>query len=235
MDSPQGSTLTTNMARLFDGSTARSEVSHFDCLPVYVKELIAGGGGGAFAKTTVAPLERIKILLQYLQSFIDNRFRNSMFYLEILLLLLLRLHLLCNLSLLFLHGILPYAGFKFYVYEVRKTRVPEEQQKSIVMHLSCAAAAGLLGQTLTYPLDIVTRQMHVESLQCSTIQGCSTRYRNTLDGLTSIARNQGLFAGLSINYMKMVPSMAVGFTAYDMMKVWLRIPPHRKSGAVFSG
>lgn len=35
-----------------------------DCVPVYVKELIAGGAAGALTKTAVVPQERIKILLQ---------------------------------------------------------------------------------------------------------------------------------------------------------------------------
>ncbi|WCJ29430.1 Mitochondrial substrate carrier family protein [Euphorbia peplus] len=132
-----------------------------------------------------------------------------------------------------LTGILPYAGLKFYIYEELKRRVPEENQKSIVMRLSCGALAGLFGQTLTYPLDVVRRQMQVENLQPS-IQGHG-RYRNTWHGLSTIAHNQGwrqLFAGLSVNYIKIVPSVAIGFTAYDAMKIWLRIPPRQKSQSV---
>jgi hypothetical protein len=60
-----------------------------------------------------------------------------------------------------LTGILPYAGLKFYIYEKLKRHVPEEYEKSIGMRLSCGAVAGLVGQTFTYPLDVVRRQMQV--------------------------------------------------------------------------
>ncbi|KAK1550586.1 hypothetical protein Q3G72_021653 [Acer saccharum] len=342
MGSSQGSTLSSNMAGFVDGgSSVHQEVSYIDGLPVYVRELLAGGAAGAFAKTAVAPLERIKILLQTrtegFQSLgVHQSLKKLMkqegvigFYkgngasvlrivpyaaLHFMTYEQYRVWILNNypglgsgpvIDLLAgsvaggtavlctypldlartklayqvvdtrgnfqsgmrslcaqpaysgirdvltsvykeggvralyrgigptLIGILPYAGLKFYVYEELKRHVPEEHQKSIVMRLSCGALAGLLGQTFTYPLDVVRRQMQVENMK-SPIQG-DAKYRNTLEGLTSIVRNQGykqLFSGLSINYIKIVPSVAIGFTAYDMMKVWLRIPPRQKAQSI---
>jgi Mitochondrial carrier protein len=58
-------------------------------------------------------------------------------------------------------GILPYAGLKFYIYEELKARVPDEYKNSVTLRLACGALAGLFGQTLTYPLDVVRRQMQV--------------------------------------------------------------------------
>lgn len=58
-------------------------------------------------------------------------------------------------------GILPYAGLKFYIYEDLKAQVPEEYKNSVTLRLTCGALAGLFGQTLTYPLDVVRRQMQV--------------------------------------------------------------------------
>lgn len=342
MGSSQKPALSTNVAGLVDESSADGEVSYVDNLPVYVKELIAGGAAGAFAKTAVAPLERIKILLQtrtegfhslgvyqslkklvqhegilgfykgngasvlrivpyaalhfmtyeqYRGWILDNysafgtgpiidllagsaaggtavlctypldlartklayqvvdkkaSFRNSTrgvpgqhpAYSGVKDVLrsvykeggVWALYRGVGPTLI---GILPYAGLKFYVYEELKRHVPEERQKSILMRLSCGALAGLFGQTLTYPLDVVRRQMQVEHLQPSV--GGGIRYKNTMDGLATIVRNQGwsqLFAGLSINYIKIVPSVALGFTAYDMMKSWLNVPSRQKSRSV---
>lgn len=42
-----------------------------------------------------------------------------------------------------------------------KRYVPQEQKGSIMVKLVCGSVAGLLGQTFTYPLDVVRRQMQV--------------------------------------------------------------------------
>ncbi|KAL8160841.1 hypothetical protein V2J09_012330 [Rumex salicifolius] len=81
-----------------------------------------------------------------------------------------------------LYGIFPYAGLKFYFYEEMKRHVPKEHKKDITVKLICGSVAGLLGQTFTYPLDVVRRQMQV------------------------------------------VPSVAIGFTVYDTMKLFLQVP-----------
>ncbi|KAJ4708608.1 Mitochondrial carrier protein [Melia azedarach] len=122
-----------------------------------------------------------------------------------------------------LYGIFPYAGLKFYFYEEMKRHVPEEHKKDIMVKLACGSIAGLLGQTFTYPLDVVRRQMQVERFSPSN----SAESRGTMQTLVMIAQKQGwkqLFSGLSINYLKVVPSVAIGFTVYDIMKSFLRVP-----------
>ncbi|KAK8941957.1 Mitochondrial adenine nucleotide transporter ADNT1 [Platanthera guangdongensis] len=65
-------------------------------------------------------------------------------------------------------GILPYAGLKFNIYEKLKSLVPEDYKKLVVLHLCYGALAGLFGQTLTYPLDVVRRQMRIiDAVKCS--------------------------------------------------------------------
>lgn len=128
-----------------------------------------------------------------------------------------------------LYGMLPYAGLKFYIYAKLKSAVPADQRNYLSTKLACGAMAGLIGQTFIYPLDVVRRQMQMQTaytMEVHTKRSCNS----TLHGLLSIARMQGwqqLFAGLGINHMKLVPSVAIGFAAYDSMKSWLDIPPHK--------
>lgn len=296
-------------------------VSVRDAMPTYVKELIAGGAAGGFAKTVVAPLERIKILRQTRYGNFQSLgvMRSLQFILNsegilglfkgngasvIRVVPYAALHfmayeqyrrwiidhyplassgaavdllagsvaggtaVLCTYPLdlartrlayqvsdasrgisvykgigdvfskvlkesgfkgLYrgvgptLSGMLPYAGLKFYIYEKLKGSLPDEGQNSVSAKLACGAVAGLVGQTFTYPLDVVRRQMQVQ-IAGPTKQG----YTSTFDGLVSIVRLQGprqLFAGLSINYIKLVPSVAISFATYDGLKSWLRVPP----------
>ncbi|KAK4797711.1 hypothetical protein SAY86_030037 [Trapa natans] len=123
-----------------------------------------------------------------------------------------------------LYGIFPYAGLKFYFYEEMKRHVPVEHKKDIMVKLVCGSVAGLLGQTFTYPLDVVRRQMQVERFMVSNDTGA---VKGTMGTLAVIIERQGwkqLFSGLSINYLKVVPSVAIGFTVYDVMKSCLRVP-----------
>lgn len=131
-----------------------------------------------------------------------------------------------------MYGIFPYAGLKFYFYEEMKRHVPAEHKKDISLKLVCGSVAGLLGQTLTYPLDVVRRQMQVERLYAAAKE--ETVRRGTMQTLVKIAREEGwkqLFSGLSINYLKVVPSVAIGFTVYDVMKLHLRVPSREETEA----
>lgn len=65
MDSSQGSKL----AGLVQNASIKRDGSSLDRVPVYVKELIAGGFAGALSKSSVAPLERVKILWQVYRIF----------------------------------------------------------------------------------------------------------------------------------------------------------------------
>ncbi|VAH98798.1 unnamed protein product [Triticum turgidum subsp. durum] len=130
-----------------------------------------------------------------------------------------------------LYGIFPYSGLKFYFYEKMKTHVPEEHRKDIIPKLACGSVAGLLGQTITYPLDVVRRQMQVQALSSSN----QVKGKETFRSLAMIVKHQGwkqLFSGLSINYLKVVPSAALGFTVYDSMRDWLNVPSREQAPVV---
>jgi len=115
-----------------------------------------------------------------------------------------------------------------------------QKRLPIPIMLLFGGTAGLFAQTLTYPLDIVRRRMQVEGLSSLGIgPGAQTAASHaSTDAATrpkhhtslSIARTivaedglRGLFRGLSVNYLKVVPSTAIGFTAYEHLKHYLDV------------
>ena len=130
-----------------------------------------------------------------------------------------------------LAGILPYAGFKFFVYEsaVLRYRLTHRQEAHtpVPTHIKllAGASAGLVAQTITYPLDVVRRNMQVEA-------GAGLQHVGVSAWVARIVAAdgwRGLYRGLSVNYIKVVPTTAVGFTVYEELKAYLRVTPPAQS------
>ena len=104
------------------------------------------------------------------------------------------------------------------------------------MKLLCGGIAGAFGQTgnalpiipemvlieliVAYPLDVVRRQMQTMGFE----EGHGHIHKTTLGALKTIYNKEGilgLFKGLQINYIKVVPAVAISFTTYESTKKFL--------------
>jgi len=121
-----------------------------------------------------------------------------------------------------LAGVIPYVGLDFAVYETLKQCLPrDEHDECSRLHLFvCGAFAGVVGQTIAYPLDLVRRRMQVYGWAGSgDLHYTHNYHRGTfLDALRIIRAEdgyRGLYRGIGINYVKVVPAVSVAFMVYE--------------------
>ncbi|KAI4381855.1 hypothetical protein MLD38_007885 [Melastoma candidum] len=124
-------------------------------------------------------------------------------------------------------GILPYAGLKYFVYEELKLKLLEEYKDSITMRSVLQSLGWVVFADLYIPTgcrkNTNAGTFHNSNAVESLLKG-ENRHESAVCRISSIIRNHGwrqLYAGLSINYIKVVPSVAIGFTTYKAMKSWL--------------
>jgi len=120
-------------------------------------------------------------------------------------------------------GVAPYAALKFASYEAFKgtlSSVCNVKEADLLpwQRMTAGLVAGMLAQTCVYPLDVVRRRMQ-------THEGAKALYRGPIDALRTIAREEGirtgLFRGLSLNYLKTMPNVAIYMSLYDIVKMRL--------------
>jgi len=118
-------------------------------------------------------------------------------------------------------GVAPYVGCNFAIYDLLKVYfTPPDRPVSTVRKLACGATAGAISQTITYPLDVLRRKMQVTGMK----DKVDFQYKNSFDAIRTIVQREGvrgLYTGLSVNLLKVAPSIGISFASYEATKAWL--------------
>lgn len=114
----------------------------------------------------------------------------------------------------------PYVGLNFAVYESLKDYLikskpfglVEDNELGVVTRLACGAAAGTVGQTVAYPLDVIRRRMQMVGWNnaASIVTGdgrskAPLEYSGMIDAFRKTVRHEGfraLYKGLVPNSVK---------------------------------
>jgi len=100
------------------------------------------------------------------------------------------------------------------------SHTPSRPQLTTPFELLSGATAGLVSQTVSYPLEVIRRRMQVGG---AVGDGHRLGMGETARRIWAERGARGFFVGLGIGYLKVVPMVAVSFWTYERGKVWLGI------------
>lgn len=131
-------------------------------------------------------------------------------------------------------GMLPYAGVSFLTHDTmgdllrhqaiakwttlpQPKNAPEGKPAPLQSwaELFAGGVAGLVSQTCSYPLEVIRRRMQVAG---AVGDGHRLRVAETAKLIIKERGLPGLFVGLTIGYVKIVPMSAVSFFSYERLK-----------------
>ncbi|KAJ8460819.1 hypothetical protein OPV22_033745 [Ensete ventricosum] len=194
------------------------------------KSLVAGGVAGGVSRTAVAPLERLKILLQ-VQNPHSIQYNGT----------IQGLKYIWNSEgfrgLFRGNGtncarIVPNSAVKFFSYEqassgilwfYRRQSGNEDAQLTPVLRLGAGACAGIIAMSATYPMDMVRGRITVQT------EKSPYQYRGMVHALSTVYREEGfraLYKGWLPSVIGVIPYVGLNFAVYESLKdcSWNRWP-----------
>ncbi|XP_030181346.1 calcium-binding mitochondrial carrier protein SCaMC-1 isoform X2 [Lynx canadensis] len=187
------------------------------------RQLLAGGIAGAVSRTSTAPLDRLKVMMQVHGSKsgkmnIYGGFRQMVKEGGIR-------------SLWRGNGtnvlkIAPETAVKFWSYEqLLKSYWLDNYAKDsvnpgVIVLLGCGIVSSTCGQLASYPLALVKTRMQAQAM----IEG--TKQMNMVGLFRRIISKEGipgLYRGITPNFMKVLPAVGISYVVYENMKQTLRV------------
>ena len=179
-------------------------------------QLAAGGAAGAIARTFVAPIDRVKILMQT-QHIIRGASETPKYTsLAQSLRTIIKDEGVAKLW----RGngvncirVVPYSGFQFASYDKIKSlfiKSGGSENFGVPQRLSCGAGAAVVATCATYPLDMVRLRLSVQP-----------ELRGVSDSVRSILADGGpraFFKGFIPTVCSITPFVAINFAAFDTVK-----------------
>jgi len=84
--------------------------------------------------------------------------------------------------------------------------------------------AGAVAQTFSYPMDVTRRRMQLAMMDEKTRKFGSMGMVQTLRHIyNDHGVSRGLYRGMSINYLRAIPMVAVSFSTYELVKQMLKL------------
>lgn len=122
-------------------------------------------------------------------------------------------------------GIIPYAGIDLAVYETLKNSwlqrfATDSADPGVFVLLACGTMSSTCGQLASYPLALVRTRMQAQA----SVEGSP---QMTMSGLfRHIVRTEGaigLYRGLAPNFMKVIPAVSISYVVYENLKITLGV------------
>lgn len=210
-------------------TTSTSSSSRRNKINTAARSLLAGGIAGICAKTSVAPLDRMKILVQ----------AQNVVYKDLGVVDGLK-KMFKNESIAGLYKgngaqairIFPYSAIQFFSFDIYKRDIfgpmlnSQAGQANHLQKLLAGGAAGGTAVVLTYPLDLVRARLtfQVKGAQIPAVAGESSLFGRSaiINTMTHAFRNEGgiraLYRGMAPTLIAMIPYNACNFYTVDSSK-----------------
>mmetsp|Transcript_34467 Transcript_34467/g.97658 ORF Transcript_34467/g.97658 Transcript_34467/m.97658 type:complete len:319 (-) Transcript_34467:139-1095(-) len=181
------------------------------------KSLFAGGVAGGLSRTAVAPLERLKILMQ-----VQGNTRAVYTGVWQGLMYMARtegLRGMFNGNGTNCARIIPNSAVKFFAYEHMASAIAKQSsdgQMTPVSRLLAGAGAGIIAMSATYPLDMVRGRL--------TVQEGTGMYDGMWHATRMIVKEEGLLAlykGWVPSVIGVIPYVGLNFAVYGTMKDYM--------------